>query len=156
MTRNDTMDTIIEKTEIFPSVLVIYPSGYTEFLETDVNPVPLNELGALIDAEELVSVHFSDALGQITKECGLTKNVVMYVDKDAMIKNLEDNPVATMLYNCDCEIRGSVIIALEDAEYITYAFDMEEDIESVFEAIDELTGLLRREMDDDGRFDAWA
>ena len=150
------MDTIIEKTEISPTVLVIYPSGYTEFLETDVNPVPLNELGALIDAEELVSVHFSDALGQITKECGLTKNVMMYVDKDAMIKNLEDNPVATMLYNCDCEIRGSVIIALEDAEYITYAFDMEEDIESVFESIDELTGLLRREMDDDGRFDAWA
>ena len=150
------MDTIIEKTEIFPTVLVIYPSGYTESLETDVNPVPLNELGALIDAEELVSVHFSDALGQITKECGLTKNVMMYVDKDAMIKNLEDNPVATMLYNCDCEIRGSVIIALEDAEYITYAFDTEEDIENVFESIDELTGLLIREMDDDGRFDAWA
>ena len=150
------MDTIIEKTEIFPTVLVIYPSGYTEFLETDVNPVPLHELGKFIDAEELVSVHFSDALGQITKECGLTKNVMMYVDKDAMIKNLEDNPVATLLYNCDCEIRGSVIIALEDAEYITYAFDTEEDIENVFEAIDELTGLLRREIDDDGRFDAWA
>ena len=145
-----------EKTEINPTIFVIHPSGYTELLETDVNPVPLNELGALIDAEELVSVHFSDALGQITKECGLTKNVMMYVDKDAMIKNLEDNPVATMLYNCDCEIRGSVIIALEDAEYITYAFDTEEDIENVFEAIDELTGLLRREMDDDGRFDAWA
>ena len=145
-----------EKTEINPTILVIHPSGYTEFRETDVNPVPLNELGALIDAEELVSVHFSDALGQITKECGLTKNVVMYVDKDAMIKNLEDNPVATMLYNSDCEIRGSVIIALEDAEYITYAFDMEEEVENVFEAIDELTGLLRREIDDDGRFDAWA
>ena len=150
------MGTIVEKTEIFPTVLVIYPSGYTEFLETDVDPVPLHELGALIDAEGLVSVHFSDALGQITKECGLTKNVVMYVDKDAMMKNLEDNPVATMLCNCDCKIRGSVIIALEDAEYITYAFDTEEDIENVFEAIDELTGLLRREMDDDGRFDAWA
>ena len=150
------MTVIGEKTEINPTILVIHPSGYTEFLEADVNPVPLNELGALIDAEELVSVHFSDALGQITKECGLTKNVVMYVDKDAMIKNLEDNPVATMLYNCDCEIRGSVIIALEDAEYITYAFDTEEDIENVFEAIDELTGLLRREIDDDGRFDAWA
>ena len=150
------MGTIVEKTEIFPTVLVIYPSGYTEFLETDVNPVPLHELEALIDAEGLVSVHFSDALGQITKECGLTKNVVMYVDKDAMMKNLEDNPVATMLCNCDCKIRGSVIIALEDAEYITYAFDTEEDIENVFEAIDELTGLLRREMDDDGRFDAWA
>ena len=150
------MTVIGEKTEINPTILVIHPSGYTEFLETDVNPVPLNELGALIDAEELVSVHFSDALGQITKECGLTKNVMMYVDKDAMIKNLEDNPVATMLYNCDCEIRGSVIIALEDAEYITYAFDTEEDIENVFELIDELTGLLIRGMDDDGRFDAWA
>ena len=150
------MTVIGEKTEINPTILVIHPSGYTEFLETDVNPVPLNELGALIDAEELVSVHFSDALGQITKECGLTKNVMMYVDKDAMIKNLEDNPVATMLYNCDCEIRGSVIIALEDAEYINYAFDTEEDIENVFESIDELTGLLIREMDDDGRFDAWA
>ena len=76
------MDIIVEKTEIFPTVLVIYPSGYTESLETDVNSVPLNDLGALIDAEE--------------------------------------------------------------------------DIENVFEAIDELTGLLRREMDDDGRFDAWA
>ena len=150
------MHTIVEKTEIFPTVLVIYPSGYTEFLDADVKLVPLHELGTLIDAEELASVHYSDALGQITKECGLTKNVVMYVDKDAMMKNLEDNPVATMLYNDDCEIRGSVIIALEDAEYITYAFDTEEDIENVFEAIDELTGLLRREMDDDGRFDAWA
>ena len=145
-----------EKTEINPTILVIHPSGYTEFLEIDVNSVPLNELGALIEAEELVSVHFSDALGQITKECALTKNVVMYVDRDAIVKNLEDNPVATMLYNCDCEIRGSVIIVLEDAEYITYAFDTEEDIENVFESIDELTGLLMREIDDDGRFDPWA
>ena len=145
-----------EKTEINPTILVIHPSGYTEFLETDVNSVQLNELEALIDAESLDIVHFSDVLGQITKECALTKNVVMYVDKDAIVKNLEDNPVATMLYNCDCEIRGSVIIALEDAEYITYAFDTEEDIENIFESIDELTGLLIREMDDDGRFDAWA
>ena len=150
------MDTIVEKTEIFPTVLVIYPSGYTEFLETDVNPVPLHELGTLIDADELAAVNFSDVLGQIAKGCGLTKNLVMYIDKDAMIKNLEYNPVATILYNCDCEIRGSVIIALQDAEGNACAFDMEEDIENVFEMIDELTGLLRREMDDDGRFDAWA
>ena len=49
-----------------------------------------------------------------------------------------------------------MIIVLEDSEYNTYAFDTEEDIENVFEAIDELTGLMRREMDDDGRYDAWA
>ena len=150
------MDTIVEKTEILPTVLVIYPSGYTEFLETDVNSVPLNELGALIDAEELVSVHFSDALGQITKECCLNRNLTMYFDRDSILKGLEYNDVGTMLYGSGAEVMGAVIVALEDDECNAYAFDMEEDIEDVFEAIDELTGLLRRETDDDGRYDAWS
>ena len=150
------MDSIVEKTEIYPTVLVIHPSGYTEFLETDVNSVPLNELGALIDAEELVSVHFSDALGQITKECCLNRNLTMYFDRDSILKGLEYNDVGTMLYGSGAEVMGAVIIALEDDECNAYAFDMEEDIEDVFEAIDELTGLLRRETDDDGRYDAWS
>ena len=145
-----------EKTEINPTILVIHPSGYTEFLETDVNSVPLNELGALIDAEELVSVHFSDALGQITKECCLNRNLTMYFDRDSILKGLEYNDVGTMLYGSGAEVMGAVIVALEDDECNAYAFDMEEDIEDVFEAIDELTGLLRRETDDDGRYDAWS
>ncbi len=150
------MNNIVEMTEIFPTVLVIYPSGYTEFIQTDVNPVILNELGLLIDAEELERVHFSDTLSQITKDCSLNKNVVMYFDRDYAIKDLEENLVATILNDEDLEVMGAVIIVLEDSEFNTYAFDTEEDIENVFEAIDELTGLLRREMDDDGRFDAWA
>ena len=46
---------------------------------------------------------------------------------------------------------------MEDSKYDTYSFETEEDIENVFEAIDNLTGgLLRRETDDDGRYDPWA
>ena len=150
------MDHIVEKTEIFPTVLVIHPSGYTECLQTDVNPVLSHKLRVLIDAEKLDAVHFSNALGQITKECCLNKNVAMYVDRDATMKDLEYNPIGTILNDDNHEVMGAVIIVLEDSEYYTYAFDTEEDIENVFEAIDELTGLMRREMDDDGRYDAWA
>ena len=146
----------VEKTEIMPTVLVIHPSGYTEFVPADVNPMSFSEMGALIDAKSVDAVHFSNPLTQITKKCGLNKNVTMYVDKEAMMKDLEDNAVATMLYGKGYEIRGAAIIAMEDNRYDTYSFETEEDIEAVFEAIDEMTGLLRRETDDDGRNDAWA
>ena len=36
------------------------------------------------------------------------------------------------------------------------SFDNEEDIENVFETIDAITGMLRRETDDDGRYDPWS
>ena len=145
-----------EKTEIVPTVLVIHPSGYTEFEPADVNPMSLSEIGALIEAKSVDAVHFSEPLTKITKACGLKKNVTMYVDKDAVMKDLEDNAVATILYGRGYEIRGAVIIAMEDDKYDTYSFEIEEDIEAVFEAIDDLTGLLRRETDDDGRYDPWA
>jgi hypothetical protein len=145
-----------EKTEIVPTVLVIHPSGYTEFEPADVNPMSLSEMGALIDAKGVDAVHFSEPLTKITKACGLKKNVTMYVDKEAVMKDLEDNAVATILYGQGYEIRGAVIIAMEDDKYDTYSFEIEEDIEAVFEAIDEMTGLLRRETDDDGRYDPWA
>lgn len=146
----------VEKTEIVPTVLVIHPSGYTEFEPADVNPMSFSEMGALIDANGVDAVHFSNPLTLITKKSGLNKNVAMYVDKDAVMKDLEDNAVATMLYGRGYEIRGAVIIAMEDDKYDTYSFETEEDIEAVFEAIDEMTGLLRRETDDDGRYDPWA
>lgn len=145
-----------EKTEIVPTVLVIHPSGYTEFVPADVSTMSFSEMGGLIDAKGVDAVHFSDPLTQITKKCGLKKNVAMYVDKEAVMKNLEDNAVATMLYGRGYEIRGAVIIAMEDDKYDTYSFEIEEDIEAVFEAIDDMTGLLRRETDDDGRYDPWA
>lgn len=143
-------------TEIVPTILVIHPSGYTEFVPEDINTMSLAEIGAVIDAKSVDAVHFSNPLTQITKKCGLNKNVTMYVDKDAVMKDLEDNAVATMLYGRGYEIRGAVIIAMEDDKYDTYSFETEEDIEAVFEAIDEMTGLLRRETDDDGRYDPWA
>ena len=146
----------VEKTEIVPTVLVIHPSGYTEFVEADVNPMSFREMGALIDAESVDAVHFSEPLAKITKTCGLKRKVTMYVDKEAMMKDLEDNAVATILYGQGYEIRGAIIIAMEDDRYDTYSFDTEEDIENVFEAIDDMTGLLRRETDDDGRYDPWA
>ena len=48
------------------------------------------------------------------------------------------------------------MIALEDDENKISSFDNEEDIENVFETIDDITGMLRRETDDDGRYDPWA
>lgn len=143
-------------TEIVPTVLVIHPSGYTEFVPEDINTMSFAEMGELIGAKGVDAVHFSNPLTQITKKCGLNKNVTMYVDKDAVMKDLEDNTVGTMLYGRGYEIRGAVIIAMEDDKYDTYSFETEEDIEAVFEAIDEMTGILRRETDDDGRYDPWA
>ena len=64
--------------------------------------------------------------------------------------------MGSMLYDGESEVRGPVIIALEDKEHNTSSFENEEDIENVFEAIDDLTGILRRETDDDGRYDPWA
>lgn len=147
---------VIEKTEITPTILIIHPSGYTEFVEEDVNPMSFSEMGALINADGLDAVHFSEPLNMITRKCGIGKKVAMYVDKNAVLKNLEDNAVGTMLYGHGYEIRGAVIIALEDDNYNTFSFDTEEDIENVFEAIDDFTGLLRRETDDNGQYDPWA
>ena len=69
---------------------------------------------------------------------------------------VEDNYVGSMLHEGDADVRGPILIVLEDNENNTSSFENEEDIENVFEAIDDLTGILRRETDDDGRYDPWA
>ena len=145
-----------DKEEIVPTVLVIDPSGFTDFVQADVETMSYREMAELIGADGVDAVHFSKPLNKITKECKLPKQLTMYVDRNAMAKNLPDNAVATMLYGNGYEIRGAVIIAMEDNRYDTYSFTYEEDIEAVYEAIDDFTGLLRREMDDDGRYDPWA
>ena len=134
------------KTEINPTVLVIHPSGSVDFVEADVNPMSFREMAGLIDAEGLDAVHFSDALAKVTKTCGLTRNVAMYVDRNGIAKGLEDNAVGSILYGHGYEIRGAVIIVLEDNRYDTWSFDFKEDIENVCEAIDKITGLLRRDI----------
>ncbi len=70
-----------EDYEILPTVLVIHPSGYTEFLDADLSSMTSGEIESLIYGE---------------------------------------------------------------------------DIENVFETIDNLSGILRRETDDDGRYDSWS
>ena len=145
-----------EDYEILPTVLVIHPSGYTEFLDADMSSMTSSEIGSLIYGEDLEVVHSSEHLERITNECALDKNLVMYFVKKAATEYIEDNYVGSMLYDGGAEVRGPIIIALEDNEQNISSFDNEEDIENVFDAIDELTGILRRETDDDGRYDPWS
>ena len=142
--------------EILPTVLVIHPSGYTEFLDADMSSMTSSEIGSLIYGEDLEVVHSSEHLERITNECALDKNLVMYFVKKAATEYIEDNYVGSMLYDGGAEVRGPIIIALEDNEQNISSFENEEDIENVFDAIDELTGILRRETDDDGRYDPWS
>ena len=145
-----------EDYEILPTVLVIHPSGYTEFLDADMSSMSSSEIGSLIYGEDLEVVHSSGHLAGITKECGLEKNLVLCFAKKAVDEDFEDNYVGSLLYDGEAEVRGPIIIALEDNEHNISSFENEEEIENVFEAIDDLTGILRRETDDDGRYDPWA
>ena len=145
-----------EDYEILPTVLVIHPSGYTEFLDADMSSMTSSEMESLVYGENLEVVHSSEHLTRITKECSLEKNLVMYFTRKGLTEDFEENYVGSMLYDGGSEVRGPVIIALEDKEHNTSSFENEEDIENVFEAIDDLTGILRRETDDDGRYDPWA
>ena len=145
-----------EDYEILPTVLVIHPSGYTEFLDADMSSMTSIEMESLIYGEDLEVVHSSEYLAEITTECGLEKNLVMYFAKKAVTEDFEDNYVGSMLYDGDAQVRGPIIIALEDNEQNIFSFENEDEIENVFEAIDDLTGILRRETDDDGRYDPWA
>ena len=88
----------------------------------------------------------------------ITLFLLGYVDRRGMAKDLDDNTVATMLYGNACEIRGAVVIAMEDNKYDVHSFDTEEDIENVFEEIYNFTGgLVRRDLgQEDGRYDPWA
>jgi len=143
-----------EDHEILPTVLVIHPSGYTEFLDADMSSMTSSETGTLIYGEDLEVVHSSEHLARITNECGLEKNLVMCFARKA--KDTEENYVGSMLCAESSGVRGPIIIALEDDEYNAFSFENEEDIDNVFDAIDDLTGILRRETDDDGRYDSWS
>ena len=145
-----------EDYEILPAVLVIHPSGYTEFIDADMSSMTSNEIESLIYGQDLELLHSSVQLTRITKECTLEKNLVMCFVKKAVTEDIEDNYVGSMLYDGGAEVRGPIIIALEDDENKVSSFDNEEDIENVFETIDDITGMLRRETDDDGRYDPWA
>lgn len=112
-------------------------------MEADVFAMSYREMRQLIGAEGLDAVHFSDPLNQITKVCRFRGyHVAMYVDRDGYAKELPDNATGTFLYGTGAEIRGDVIIALEDNKYDTHSFHFKEDLDNVFDEISRLTGGL--------------
>ena len=135
------------KTQISPSVIVIQPSGVASVVEADVFCMSYREMSQLIDAEGLDAVHFSDPLTKITEACKLKNyKVAMYVDRNGYAKDLEDNAIGTILYGRGIEMRGAVIIALEDNKYDTHSFHFQEDLDKAFAEISDLTGgLIRRD-----------
>ena len=131
------------KTQISPSVIIIQPSGVASVVEADVFCMSYREMSQLIDAEGLDAVHFSKSLNQITEVCGFRGyQIAMYADRNGYLKDLPDNAIATMLYGAGAEIRGAVIIALEDNKYDTHSFHFKEDIDNVLDEISNLTGGL--------------
>ena len=131
------------KTQISPSVIIIQPSGVASVVEADVFCMSYREMSQLIDAEGLDAVHFSKSLNQITEVCGFRGyQIAMYADRNGYLKDLPDNAIATMLYGAGAEIRGAVIIALEDNKYDTHSFHFKEDLDNVLDEISNLTGGL--------------
>jgi hypothetical protein len=134
------------RTAIPPQVIIVKPSGIASFVEADVYSMSYSEMAELIGAERVDAIHYSAPLDGITKACGLGKQLAMYVDREGIHKGLDDNAIGTMLYGNGYEIRGSIIIVMEDNRYDTYSFDILEDIEAVYNGIKALSGnLLRRE-----------
>ena len=133
------------KTQVSPSVIIIQPSGVASVVEADVFCMSYREMSQLIDAEGLDAVHFSEPLNQITKTCAFRGyQIAMYADRNGYAKDLPDNAIGTTLYGTGAEIRGAVIIALEDNKYDTHSFHFKEDLESVLSEISIITGNLLR------------
>ena len=133
------------KTQVTPSVIIIRPSGIASVVEADVFCMSYREMAQLIEAEGLDAVHFSAPLNHVTEVCGFRGHrVAMYVDRDGYAKELPDNAIGTMLYGSGAEIRGAVIIALEDNKYDTHPFHFQEDLDNVLAEISDLTGGLIR------------
>ena len=133
------------KTQINPTAMIIQPSGVVSFVEADIFSMSYREMALLIGAEGLDAVHFSEPLNRITKACKFKGyQLAMYTDREGYAKDLPDNAVGTILYGRGYEIRGAVIIALEDNKYDTHSFHFQEDMDNVFNEISALTGLVRR------------
>lgn len=161
------------KKKMGPTVLVIHPNAYAEYLQVDLCKFffmdPFPEIGRLIHAKDTRALS-AGPLWDITKAVNLEKerSLTMFYDIDAEKKELKVNPVATKL-SSGREMRGTVIIALEgdfhpmdcnDSGFRPYySFTYYDDIKAVFDEIyDFMDGQLYSDddlEDDDGRFDAY-
>lgn len=162
------------KDEMDPTVLIIHPNAYTEYLQVDLSKFffmdPFPQIGKLIHAKDTRALSVSQPMWDITKAANLEegRSLTMFYDIDAETKGLKVNPVATKLSGGK-EMRGMVVIALEgdfhpmdcnDSGYCPYySFTYYDDIEAVFDEIyDLMDGRLYSDddlEDDDGRFDAY-
>ena len=103
-------------------VLKIYPQGffYAAEVESETFDSP-SELAELINADGVDIVHYSEPLNRMTKVLchGEHKDchIAMVVDRDGYAKDLPDNMPGTLLYGHGMEIRGTVMLVLEDEKY---------------------------------------
>ena len=103
-------------------VLLVYPQGFFYAFEVDTETFDtLSDLAEIIDARGVDMVHYSEPLNRMTKVLcrGEHKgcHIAMAVDRDGYAKDLPDNMPGTLLYGHGMEIRGTVILLIEDEKY---------------------------------------
>jgi len=145
------------KTPIDPMVIVIWPSGHLDVEKADVYKMrSYREMGqALIGADGLDGVHYSPLLQAVAKAAELEQDLVMYVDRDAQMKDLADNAIGSLLYGHG-EVRGPIIVCLQDKRHDCHSFTTLEDLVGTYNQIDQhCGGLLIVKDEDDGRWDPY-
>jgi hypothetical protein len=142
-----------------PMVIVIWPSGHMDLPAVDVAKMKsYREMAQeLIRAESLDAVHYSPLLHKVAEAAGLKQDLVMYCDRDAQMKDLPDNSIGTQLYGQDHEVRGAIIVCLQDQMHDPQSFRTTHDLVGTYREINNhCGGLIICQDEDDGRFDAWA
>mgnify|MGYP002623319697 CR=1 FL=1 len=145
------------KTDIEPMVIVIWPTGHLDVQKADVYRMKsYREMGqALIGADGLDAVRHTPLLHTVGEAAELDLPLVMYVDRDAQMKQLPDNAIGTLLYG-GAEVRGPIIICLQDPTGDCHSFTKLEDLVSTYNEIDKhCGGLLVVKDEEDGRWDAY-
>ena len=103
-------------------IIRIYPQGYIYVGDVEQDSLDsLSELAEIIHANGVDVVHYSDLLNRMSKVlCRGEHNgchIAMLVDRDGYAKDLPDNMTGTILYGHDWEVRGTVMLVLEDDKY---------------------------------------
>lgn len=140
-------------------ILLIHPSGTVDFVDIDPSDSRglTQQIAELIDAEKVGMTIYAETLYKIAEECQLCGRLTLFYDMYGDEKSLELNPAATLLDTFG-DVQGTVALALIDDENNYTPFASEEEAESLFEALEQLTnGQVSREWEeDDSRYDAWA
>ena len=145
------------KTDIDPMVIIIWPTGHMDIEQVDVSKIASYRLMGqqLIGADGLDAVRNTPLLRIIGEAAELDQPLVMYVDRDAQMKQLPDNAIGTLLYG-GAEVRGPIIICLQDDRGDCQSFTKQEDLVGTYNEIDKHSGgLLIIKDEDDGKFDAY-